>query len=87
MNPRITSLGAWKDRGGRYVLNVQYEYLPWLCWWRKPDIVIRHFLAAEKIAGNFWKWLELPCKTLVGQKLEWQLDAWLREAIIELEAQ
>jgi hypothetical protein len=53
---------------------------------RKPVIVpavVKHcrYMAADRIAGNFWRWLELPDKKLVGDSKSFQLDAWREHGI------
>ena len=42
----------------------------------KPKIKIRKFMSLERIAGDFFCWLELPDKTIVPDHLSFQLDAW-----------
>jgi len=44
----------------------------------KPKI--RSFVATKEYPKGYWNWLELPDKTLVGDHLIFQLDAWMRDA-------
>ena len=44
----------------------------------KPKV--RSFIATEEYPTGYWNWLELPDKTLVGDRLSFQLDAWMRDA-------
>jgi hypothetical protein len=40
----------------------------------------RIFFTDRRIVGDFWEWLELPDKTLVEDRLSFQLDVWLRQS-------
>ena len=37
------------------------------------------YLAVEKYVTEFYKWVKLPNKILVGDTLAYQLDTWLKE--------
>ncbi len=38
----------------------------------------RTFIANKEYPKGYWNWVELPNKTLVGDRLSFQLDEWLK---------
>jgi hypothetical protein len=39
----------------------------------------RRFVAQSEIVSGYWRWLELPNKSMVPDTLSFQLDTWNRE--------
>lgn len=57
---------------GKLVLTVEF---PFLFLFKKT----RKFLASEeRVPNKYWTWVELPNKTLVPDRLSFQLDYWAR---------
>lgn len=48
----------------------------WFWFWK----VKREFLAQDHYVSKYYQWVELPNKTIVGDRLSFQLDSWLQEA-------
>ena len=43
--------------------------------WKK----IRKFKSQGKYLPDYWKWVEMPDRLLVGDRISFQLDVWARE--------
>lgn len=41
----------------------------------------RRFITGRQLTANFWEWLELPGKKLIGDDLSFRLDAWKQHGI------
>jgi hypothetical protein len=70
---RVTKI---ETENGKTVITT--ETPRWL-WFLKPRV--QRFVAARRIVGDFWEWLELPDKRLVTDQSSYQLDAWKREGL------
>ncbi len=44
----------------------------------KLNPIKRTFIANKEFPKGYWNWVELPNKTLVGDRLSFQLNEWLR---------
>lgn len=58
------------EQGDKTVLTVETNFL----WMKKQT----RYQADGRIAGDFYRWLKLPDKTIVPDAVSFQLDAWLR---------
>jgi len=39
----------------------------------------KKFIATEQYVKGYWKWRQLPNKTLVGDAMSFQLDSWCKD--------
>jgi len=44
----------------------------------KLKSTVRIFIANREFPKGYWNWVEMPNKTLVGDRLSFQLNEWLK---------
>lgn len=60
------------EHGRNPIVIVERKFL----WMRK----VTRYQASGRIAGDFYKWVKLPDRTIVPDVMSFQLDEWLKNA-------
>jgi len=41
--------------------------------------IIKEYMSTEKYVADYYRWVELPDKTIVDDSMSFQLDEWMRQ--------